>query len=179
MIVTNPAHPLEPLTAEEIRQAAAILRRDRGVGPGWRFASIELREPAKDVLRELETSELTAAREALVVCWDRADGQAYRARVSLTADAVTSWQHLPGQQPGEVPGGRPVDGAEGAPLADLCGDRGGDARDAEGIGLERGTDCSAHADGAADVLAVVDPADAQCNGPLGQLQDRVGHGHHR
>jgi primary-amine oxidase len=99
MIVTNPAHPLEPLTAEEIRQAAAILRRDRGVGPGWRFASIELREPAKDVLRELETSELTAAREALVVCWDRADGQAYRAVVSLTGDAVAGWEQLAGQQP--------------------------------------------------------------------------------
>ena len=31
-------HPLDPLTAEEIRQAAAVLRRDRGVGamePQW------------------------------------------------------------------------------------------------------------------------------------------------
>ena len=44
-------HPLDPLSADEIRQAAAILRRDRGVGERWRFASIELREPAKDVVR--------------------------------------------------------------------------------------------------------------------------------
>ena len=44
-------HPLDPLTADEIRQAAAILRRDRGVGERWRFASIELREPAKEVVR--------------------------------------------------------------------------------------------------------------------------------
>jgi primary-amine oxidase len=48
-----PAHPLDPLTAGEIRQAAAILRRERGVGPGSRFASIELREPGKDALRAL------------------------------------------------------------------------------------------------------------------------------
>ena len=34
-----------------------------------------------------------------MVCWDRADGQAYRATVSLTGDKVTSWEHLPGQQP--------------------------------------------------------------------------------
>ena len=27
-------HPLDPLTAEEIRAAAAILRRDHGVGAG-------------------------------------------------------------------------------------------------------------------------------------------------
>src|SRR5271170_5503959 len=67
-------------------------------------------------------------------------------------------EDLPGQQPGEVPGGGPVDGTEGPPLADLRGDRRGDTRDAEGVGLERGTDRPAHADGAADVLTVVDPA---------------------
>ena len=33
------------------------------------------------------------------MCWDRADGQAYRADVSLTGEAVTGWEHLPGQQP--------------------------------------------------------------------------------
>src|SRR6476661_6356584 len=48
-LVTN-SHPLDPLSADEIRQAAAILRRDRKIGDGWRFASIELKEPAKDVL---------------------------------------------------------------------------------------------------------------------------------
>ncbi len=96
-------HPLDPLSAEEIRQAAAIVRRDRGVGDGWRFASIELKEPAKADLPALEAAALRPGppgdRVALVVCWNRADGQAYRAVVSLTGDAVTNWQHLPGQQP--------------------------------------------------------------------------------
>ena len=41
-------HPLDPLSADEIRQAAAILRRDRGVTDRWRFASIELREPREE-----------------------------------------------------------------------------------------------------------------------------------
>jgi primary-amine oxidase len=95
---TGPEHPLDPLTAEEIRQAAAILRRDRGLSESWRIASIELREPAKDALAALESGEVTG-REVLAVCWDRTDGQAYRAVVSLTGDAVTSWEHLPGQQP--------------------------------------------------------------------------------
>ena len=45
------AHPLDPLGSEEFRAAAAILRRDQTLGDSWRFASIELREPAKaDVL---------------------------------------------------------------------------------------------------------------------------------
>src|ERR1700735_4667151 len=91
-------HPLDPLNAAEIRQAAAIVRRDRGVGDGWRFASIELREPAKAELPALESGE-QAGRDAIVVCWNRADGQAYRGTVSLTGDEVGTWEHLPGQQP--------------------------------------------------------------------------------
>jgi len=95
---TDVPHPLDPLTADEIRQAAVIVRRERGVGDGWRFASIELREPSKADLAARESGRLIL-REALVVCWDRADGQAYRAVVSLTGDSVTGWEHLPGQQP--------------------------------------------------------------------------------
>jgi primary-amine oxidase len=95
-VTDSPVHPLDPLTAEEIRRAAAILRRDRGVGAGWRFASIELKEPAKP---EMNRAPQTAGREAVVVCWDRSGGQAYRAVVTLTGDAVTRWEHLPGQQP--------------------------------------------------------------------------------
>jgi primary-amine oxidase len=95
---TTVTHPLDPLSAEEIRRVSATVRRDRGVGAGWRFASIELKEPAKADLAALESGEL-AARQAIVVCWNRADGQAYRATVSLTADEVSAWEHLPGQQP--------------------------------------------------------------------------------
>jgi primary-amine oxidase len=99
--VTN-SHPLDPLTTEEIRQAAAVLRRDRGIGDSWRIASIELREPAKAALPALEAASQEgqqANRQAIVVGWDRADGQAFRATVSLTGDEVTNWEHLPGQQP--------------------------------------------------------------------------------
>ena len=40
-------HPLEPLSADEFRQTAAILRREGHVGDSFRFASIELKEPPK------------------------------------------------------------------------------------------------------------------------------------
>ena len=94
-------HPLDPLTAAEFRQAVAVLRRDRGVGEGWRYASIELREPAKDALRAILAGRAdgTANREALAVCWNTADGQAYRGVVSLADGTVAAWEHLPGQQP--------------------------------------------------------------------------------
>ncbi len=91
-------HPLDPLTAAEFRQVAAVLRRDRQVGASWRFASVELNEPDKTALRAHLTGTLIA-RSAIAVCWNRATGQAYRAVVSLADDNVTSWQDLPGQQP--------------------------------------------------------------------------------
>ena len=40
-------HPLTPLTEDEFRATAAILRRDQGLDGSWRFAGIELAEPAK------------------------------------------------------------------------------------------------------------------------------------
>ncbi len=86
-------HPLDPLTAGEITQVAAILRRDRGVAPpAWRYAAIELVEPAK-------AAPAAPGREATAVCWNREDGQAYRGTVSLAAAAVTRWEQLPGVHP--------------------------------------------------------------------------------
>ena len=39
-------HPLDPLSAEEFRAVAQILRREKDVArPHWRIASVELREP--------------------------------------------------------------------------------------------------------------------------------------
>src|SRR5215831_15205971 len=95
-VTAGTPHPLDPLTASEFRRVAAVLRRERGVGAGWRFASIELAEPSKDALPAMLAG---GRREALAVCWNTGDGQAYRALVSLAGDAVVSWEHLPGQQP--------------------------------------------------------------------------------
>jgi primary-amine oxidase len=91
-------HPLDPLTADEIRRAVAVLRRDQGVTDRWRIASVELREPAKAALRDAAPGD-PIARSATVVCWNRDDGQAYKALVSLTEDRVASWEHRPGEQP--------------------------------------------------------------------------------
>ncbi|HEY5430809.1 MAG TPA: primary-amine oxidase [Solirubrobacteraceae bacterium] len=91
-------HPLDPLTADEIRQTASILRRDRDVTDRWRVASIELREPSKPAVRAHQPGA-PFAREARVVCWNRDDGTTYKALVSLTGDRVIEWRHEPGAQP--------------------------------------------------------------------------------
>ena len=84
-------HPLDPLSATEINAAVAVLAREHGVEPPrWRFGCIELREPAKDAAG--------ADREALLTCWNRDDGQTYKAVVALASDALVSWEHREGEQ---------------------------------------------------------------------------------
>src|SRR5919199_6156259 len=89
------AHPLDPLSADELRRAAAVLRRDRGVDERWLFASIELREPDKAALLAGEE----VPREALVALRDRERRTSHRAVVSLDADRVTAWHDVAGGQP--------------------------------------------------------------------------------
>ncbi len=92
------AHPLDPLTADEIRAAVAIVRRDREVGERWRFASIELREPSKQTVREHRDGD-RIDRAARIVCWDRDSGSVYQGLVSLTEDRVVGWRSEPDGQP--------------------------------------------------------------------------------
>ena len=49
--VVGVAHPLDPLSREEISRAVAILRQGPAAAESFRFISIELREPAKEDLR--------------------------------------------------------------------------------------------------------------------------------
>jgi len=92
---TTVRHPLDPLSPDEIRATVAILRREHAAGDGWRFAMIELHEPSKAAL----AGDAPVERAATVLCWNRADGQAYKAVVSLTGDRVETWEHRPGEQP--------------------------------------------------------------------------------
>jgi primary-amine oxidase len=94
------AHPLDPLTADEIRTAAAIVRDERGVTDRWRFASIDLKEPSKGSLKD---AAQPPTREAEVVCWNRDDGAAFKGTVSLDSSRVVSWDALPGEYPPMTP----------------------------------------------------------------------------
>jgi primary-amine oxidase len=96
--VPDVRHQLDPLTADEIRAAVAILRRERGLTERWRIASVELREPAKVAVREHGAGD-AVSRAAIVVCWNRDDGRAYKAVVAITEEHVASWEHRPGEQP--------------------------------------------------------------------------------
>jgi primary-amine oxidase len=47
----TPTHPLDPLTPDEIRQAAALVRGAHDLGAGMMFETISLDEPSKDIVR--------------------------------------------------------------------------------------------------------------------------------
>jgi primary-amine oxidase len=105
--VSAPAasHPLDPLTSEEFAAVARLLAREHGVaaappdvGLGWRFASIELLEPAKEELATVDAGGAPPARRAVAICFDRATNSTYRSTVSLTADRVERFEHVPGVQ---------------------------------------------------------------------------------
>ena len=111
--MTGP-HPLDPLTADEIRRVTALLRRERGVArPQWRIAAIELREPAKEVVRAHRPGD-PVERVARAIVWDTSDGLAYVAVLSLpessgpessgpelsgSDDTLLAWEPQPGRQP--------------------------------------------------------------------------------
>ncbi|MFT4264722.1 MAG: primary-amine oxidase [Nocardioides sp.] len=90
------SHPLDPLSADEVRRATALLRREKGFGPGWAMAFLELVEPTR---AELRYPSAVSARRAHAVLWERPAGTAYRAQLDLGADALTGWERLDGVQP--------------------------------------------------------------------------------
>jgi primary-amine oxidase len=92
------AHPLDPLSPIEFLSTAAILRRDQGVTDSWRFASIELKEPAKADVKAWKSGD-AVPRRSLSVLWNRQTNQTYEAVVDLVADRVDSWIHRPGACP--------------------------------------------------------------------------------
>ncbi len=87
------AHPLDPLSGEEFRATRDILAREKGFGPGWRIASIELVEPAKEVVRSFSPGD-PITRRSRTVLWNREDGAAYVAVTSLTDDALLAWDEV-------------------------------------------------------------------------------------
>jgi primary-amine oxidase len=92
------AHPLDPLSATEFQSTAAILRRDQELTDSWRFASIELKEPAKTEIKAWKPPD-AVPRRSLSVLWDRETNQTYEAVVDLVGDRVDSWTHRPGVCP--------------------------------------------------------------------------------
>ena len=91
-------HPLEPLSTDEFSHTTEILRREGHVTDSFRFASIELLEPAKQEVLAWRAGD-AVPRRSFAVMWNRSDNKTYEATVDLTGDAVLSIKHVPDVTP--------------------------------------------------------------------------------
>src|ERR1700759_1804773 len=91
-------HPLEPLSRDEFRQTASILRREGLVRDTFRFASIELKEPPKGEVKAWRPGNATR-RTSFAVVFNREDNKTYEATVGLPGVPVVSFEHIPGVPP--------------------------------------------------------------------------------
>ncbi|GAA5168332.1 primary-amine oxidase [Pseudonocardia eucalypti] len=93
------AHPLEPLSAEEIAEAARLLRELKDLGATARFVFIAPHEPPKADVLAWRPGDEPLPREAAVTLYERSERMTYEAVVSLSAGELVSWRAVPGVQP--------------------------------------------------------------------------------
>jgi primary-amine oxidase len=91
------SHPLDPLTADEIRTAVAVVSEAQDLGDDARFSLITLREPDKRAVLAFRGGD-PVDRDAFIVVLDRS-GATYEAVVSVRSEKMRSWRLVPGVQP--------------------------------------------------------------------------------
>ena len=91
-------HPLDSLSADELGRTAEIVRRENRVTPGWRFTSIELKEPDKSFVKAWRAGD-PVPRSSFAVLLDRTENKTYEATVDLVAESVVSFEYIPDVQP--------------------------------------------------------------------------------
>jgi primary-amine oxidase len=98
-VINKVDHPLEPLTADEIRKAVEVLRKEKNLNENVRFVTVVLNEPEKDFVLNFQEGE-EIHREAFIIILDNLSEQTYEAVVSITNETIVKWEHIPGVQPG-------------------------------------------------------------------------------
>ncbi|KAI9317520.1 copper amine oxidase [Dichotomocladium elegans] len=102
--ISAPPHPLDSLSADEIRRAAAIVREARGSKATYMVSSMMLKEPRRDIMMSYlgwtPSKVARIDREALVILLDKPSGRVHELTVNLTMGAISRWDKVPeGQQP--------------------------------------------------------------------------------
>ena len=97
-VLPSVAHPLDPLSAQEITAALSILTSQQQLGRRVRFETVVLQEPDKDTALSFQVGD-PVQRNAFVVLLDNDTQATYEAVVSLDEERVLSWEQIPGVQP--------------------------------------------------------------------------------
>jgi primary-amine oxidase len=91
-------HPLEPLTADEIRTAVSVVRASGRLGDEVLFVRVFLHEPPKRAVLAFREGD-SLERRAFVLLRDRRTRTTCEVVVSITGGAIVSWKDIPGVQP--------------------------------------------------------------------------------
>ncbi|KAA3507777.1 primary-amine oxidase [Agrobacterium vitis] len=91
-------HPLQPLTPDEIRAVATIVRKDPPYGDDTRFETIELMEPDKATVRAFSSGALIA-RKARVNVFSAAAVTVTSLVVCLDTQTILTRKDFPGKRP--------------------------------------------------------------------------------
>jgi len=89
-------HPLNPLTAEEYKQAVTTLRAAGHVNDATRFAALEVMDPDKAIVLAWRPGQPFNRRAFAVV---KQGVQTFEAVIDLATSSVTSWTEMPRVQP--------------------------------------------------------------------------------
>jgi primary-amine oxidase len=95
---TGITHPLDSLTADEIRSAVRILSQAHNLDDNYWFAEIRLVEPDKADIAARQSGDVVQ-RQVFFVIIDRKANHTFEAIVSLADEDVLSWEHIEGVQP--------------------------------------------------------------------------------
>ena len=107
------AHPLSPISEEEMARAVAVIRRDHGTETPLRFVSVELREPEKrDYHAWRDEAGPRPAREAFAVLLHPQARCGAEVVVSLDEERVVSRAALPPEVQPAIQSGELVEAAE-------------------------------------------------------------------
>ena len=91
-------HPLDPLTADEIRAAVSVVRASGRLGSEVLFIRVFLHEPAKTVVLAFREGD-SIERQAFVLIRDRRARTTSEVIVSLSRREIVSWTDVRGVQP--------------------------------------------------------------------------------
>ncbi|MEX2238732.1 MAG: primary-amine oxidase [Dehalococcoidia bacterium] len=90
----TPTHPLEPLTPDEIKRAAEVVRSSGQTGERLRFSAIVLQEPEKEAVYGFRPGA-PVERRAAIVALDEATGKTWVGSVSLSRGELSAWTEVP------------------------------------------------------------------------------------
>src|SRR3954471_7041994 len=99
IIFAQAKHPLDPLTADEIKLAKKVLGGAPGFPPEALFSTIVLKEPSKNEVINFKPGQ-SFARQAAAVVMDRKNNRSFEAIIDLKSQRLLSWSQLKaGTQP--------------------------------------------------------------------------------